>query len=146
VHGFEGRISDLEALGSTMVRASSGGHESVLLIRLIAILSIVLTLPFSGLASAASVRPCGPTGLTSIGAQQGAACCGERRNPCDSQSKSCLGMTGSCAQGYGQVQAIDRAPIRLPALASARNRVGDPVARLLPTTVPNGQWRPPRTP
>jgi hypothetical protein len=129
-------VSDLQWAG-----AKRDTPESVLLIRLIATLSIVLTLPFSGLVSAASVRPCETTRLTSAVAQQGTDCCGMQHKPCGSTSKDCLGMTCS----LGQLPAADHAPIRLPVLELTHVRVGAPVATLLSATGPDGQWRPPRT-
>lgn len=123
----------------------TGGYrdnrESVLLIRLITILSIVLTLPLSGLVSAASARQCETTGFTSAVAQQGADCCGTQHKPCDSPSKDCLGMTCS----LGQLPAADHAAIRLPVLKLTRIGVSAPVATLLSAAPPDGQWRPPRT-
>jgi hypothetical protein len=127
-------------LGLQWAGAYGDKRESVPLIRLITILSIVLTLPFSGLVSAASVRPCDTTGYTSAGAQQGTDCCVMQHKPCGSLSKDCLGMTCS----LGQLPAADHAPIRLPVLELTSTRVSTAVATLLSATGPDGQWRPPR--
>jgi hypothetical protein len=128
-------------IGLQWAVASCDYYESVLLIRLVAILSIVVTLPFSGLVSASSVRPCETTGLTSAVAQQGPDCCGGQHKPCGSASMNCLGMTCS----LGQLPAADHAPSRLPVLVVTSTRVSTPVAALLTATAPDGQWRPPRT-
>jgi hypothetical protein len=50
--------------------------------RLVAILAIVLTLPFSGMASYASVNPCTAIPSHSNAPVQAKDCCGERQVPC----------------------------------------------------------------
>lgn len=114
------------------------------LTRNIAILAIVATVPFSGMAPAAVLRGCDSQAAANAVAHQGAACCGEHQAPCDYQGKACPSTARGCASGSGHVQAIDRAYLRLTAEPS-HLLARAPVAPLISAAGPDGQWRPPRS-
>ena len=113
--------------------------------RLIAILAIVVTMPFSGIASAVQAQLCDSTGVASKVSVQSAGCCGERHQPCGTQGQNCLGAASGCAQGGGQVQAIDRVCMPFAALEPSRLSVVAPILTLISAAGLDGQWRPPRS-
>ncbi len=120
-------------------------HRGPPLSRLIAILAIVVTMPFSGMASAVQAQVCDFQGVTTAVALQGADCCGARHQPCGTQGQSCLDAASGCAQGGGQVQAIDRVCMLFAAIAPSRLSVVTPILTMISAAGPDGQWRPPRT-
>ena len=120
-------------------------HRHPPLTRLIAVLAIVVTMPFSGMASAAQLQVCDSQSVASAAVLQGAGCCGEHHQPCGTQGKACPGTASGCAQGCGQVQTIDRACMPFAAMESSRLSALAPIATLISATGPDGQWRPPRT-
>jgi len=119
-------------------------HRSLQLTRLIAILAIVVTMPFSGLASAALLQVCDSQSVASTVALPSAGCCGVHHQPCGTQGNNCPGTASGCAQGCGQVQAIDRACMPFTAMEPSRLSAIAPVTTLISATGPDGQWRPPR--
>jgi len=122
----------------------AAAHRSPPLSRLIAILAIVVTMPFSGMASAAQLQVCNPQSAASAAALQGAGCCGVHHPPCGTQGQSCPGAASGCAQGCGQAQAIDRTCMPFSAIDPSRLSATAPVTTLISATGPGGQWRPPR--
>ena len=131
---------------SSMGGVSKPKHLTLPLTRRIAILAIVVAMPFSGMASAVQPQARDAQGAASAVSLQSSDCCGERHQPCGPQGKNCLGMTSGCAQGCGQVQTIDRACIPYTAMEPSRLSPIAPVATLVDATSPDGQWRPPRAP
>lgn len=119
-------------------------HRSPPLTRLIAILAIVVTMPFSGMASAALLQVCNPQSAASATVPQSAGCCGVHHQPCGTQGQNCPGAASGCAQGCGQAQAIDRTCIPFSAMDQSRLSATAPVTTLISATGPDGQWRPPR--
>lgn len=120
-------------------------HRSPPLTRLIAILAIVVTLPFSGMAAAVQAQLCDTQPVASAVTSKITSCCGERHLPCGTQGQSCTGTASGCAQSGGQVQAIDRACIAFAAMDSSLQSVFSPTVTLISAAGPDGQWRPPRS-
>jgi hypothetical protein len=119
-------------------------HRSLPLTRLIAILAIVVTMPFSAMASAFQPVVCDSRSVASAVILQSTGCCAEHHQPCGTQGKNCPGTGSGCAQGCGQVQTIDRARMLFAALELPRLYAIGPVTTLISAAGPDGQWRPPR--
>jgi len=115
------------------------------LTRLIAILAIVVTMPFAGMASAARLQLCDSQDIASAAAHQSAGCCGVHHQPCGTHGNTCPGTASSCAQGCGQVQTIDRAFVIFAAMEPSHQSADALIKTLISATGPDGQWRPPRT-
>lgn len=113
--------------------------------RLIAILAIVVTMPFSGMASAVQPLVCNSQSVASAASHQSAGCCGEQHQPCGTQGKSCPGTDSGCAQGCGQVPTIDHASMPCAAMKPSHLSAIAQVTTLISAAGPDGQWRPPRT-
>jgi hypothetical protein len=120
-------------------------HRSPPLTRLIAVLAIVVTIPFSGMALAVQPQVRDSQGVASAVSLQSTSCCGEHHQPCGTQGKNCPGAASGCEQGCGQVQTIDRACMQFAAMEPSRLSAVAPVTTLISATGPAGQWRPPRT-
>lgn len=114
--------------------------------RLIAILATALSLPFSGMASYASVNPCTADESSGVATLQAKDCCGERHAPCGSPEQNCPSSSCSCAHGCGQPQVLTQASAGFLTTATTSTRIPSPVVTLFTATSPDGQWRPPRSP
>ena len=119
-------------------------HPSPPLARLIAIMAIVVTMPFSGMASGAPLQVCDSRDVVSAVNQPSADCCGARHQPCGTQDQNCPGAASGCAQGCGQMQAIDGSCMPFSPMEPSRLSAIAPVTTLISATGPDGQWRPPR--
>lgn len=112
--------------------------------RIVAILAVVLSLPFSGMAAYGSVNSCSTVASPARLAVQGMHCCGERHLPCGTPTSTCPAANCTCASGCVQAQALVCPPSQSLTATSIRIGATSSVATLLTATSPDGQWRPPR--
>jgi len=107
-------------------------------------MAIVVTMPFSGMASAAQLQVCDSQNVAGAAALQSAGCCGVHHQPCGTQGQNCPGAGSGCAQGCAQMQAIDRTGMPFISMEPSHLSAIAPVTTLISATGPDGQWRPPR--
>jgi len=116
-------------------------HRSPPLTRLIAVMAIVVTMPFSGIASAVQPQACDSQDVASAVTLQSADCCGAHHQPCGTRARTARGRPSGCAQGCGQMQAIDRTCMPFSSMEPSHLSAIAPVTTLISATGPDGQWR-----
>jgi hypothetical protein len=119
----------------------------VRLIRLLALIAVVLTLPLYGVAFAAPARLCAPHEAPSVSAETRGECCNAQAHAQRSSTNTgadCLGAACHCATGCAQSQAFDRPALLMPVFLLTSDRAISRVATLMTADSPQGLWRPPR--